>query len=86
MSLVGSLNDGVLAKKYPRFIHDPRAKMLTKYISIGGYSPGVRAFGTLIKAVRLIICKIIRLHPENDPLPTNLRLRPYLNNCSLIQV
>ena len=34
-------------KKYPRFLHDPRAKMHTKYISIGGYSPGVRAFGIL---------------------------------------
>ena len=42
------------------FLHDLRAKMLTKYISIGGYSPGVRAFGTQSsKAVRLIICKTI---------------------------
>ena len=36
--------------------------MLTKFISIGGYSPEVRTFGTLIKSskvVRLIICKTL---------------------------
>ena len=41
----------------PRFLHDPRAKMLTKFISIAE----VRA-GTLIKStkvVRLIICKTL---------------------------
>ena len=50
------------AKKYPRFLHDPRAKMLTKFISIGGYLPEVRAFVTLIKStkvIRLIICKTL---------------------------
>ena len=42
----------------PRFLHDPQAKMLTKFISIAK----VRAFGTLIKStkvVRLIICKTL---------------------------
>ena len=37
-------------------------QMLTKFISIGGYSPEVRAFGTLIKStkeVRLIICNTL---------------------------
>ena len=42
--------------------------MLTKFISISGYSPEVRAFGTVIKStkviksakvVRLIICKTL---------------------------
>ena len=49
-------------KKYPRFLHDLRAKMLTKFISIGGYSPEIRAFVTLTKStkvVRLIICKTL---------------------------
>ena len=46
-------------KKVPEISHDPRAKMLTKFISIGGYSPEVRAFGTLIKSTKvvIIICK-----------------------------
>ena len=30
-----------------RFLNDPRANV-TKFISIGSYSPEVRAFGTLI--------------------------------------
>ena len=49
-------------KKYPRVLHNPRAIMLTKFISIGGYLPEVRAFVTLIKStkvVRLIICKTL---------------------------
>ena len=52
----------VSAKKYPRFLHNPGAKMLTKLISIGGYSPEVRVFVNLIKStkvVRLIICKTL---------------------------
>ena len=39
-----------------------RMQMLTNFISIGGYSPEVSDFGTLIKStkvVRLIICKTI---------------------------
>ena len=39
-----------------------RVQMLTKFISIGSYSPEVRAFGTLItssKVFRHIICKTI---------------------------
>ena len=39
-----------------------REKMLTKFISIGGYSPEVRTFVTLIKStkvIRLIMCKTL---------------------------
>ena len=39
-----------------------RKQMLTKLISIGSYSPEVRAFGILIpstKVFRLIICKTL---------------------------
>ena len=38
-----------------------RVQMLTKFISIGSYSPEVRAFGTVITSTnvfRLIICKM----------------------------
>ena len=51
-----------------RFLRAPRAssalhtQILTKFISIGSYSPEVRAFGTLItstKVFRLIICKTL---------------------------
>ena len=43
--------------------------MLTKFVSIGSYSPEVRTFGTLItstKVFSLIICKTLC---QNDPLP-----------------
>ena len=52
-------------------------QMLTKFISIGSYSPEVHAFGTPItstKVFRLIICKTLIPRPPNDPLPRNLRL------------
>ena len=48
-----------------------RVQMLTKFISIGSYSPEVRVFGTLIestKVFRLIICKTLRPRPQHDPL------------------
>ena len=48
--------------------------MLTKFISIGSYSPEVRTFGTLItstKVFSLIICKTLC---QNDPLPRDFRL------------
>ena len=54
-----------------------RVQMLTKFISIGSYSPEVRAFGTLIMSTnvfRLIICKNLTT-PKNDPLRRYLRLR-----------
>ena len=44
-------------------------RMLTKFVSIGSYSPEVRTFGTLItstKVFSLIICKTLC---QNDPLP-----------------
>ena len=57
-------------------------RMLTKFVSIGSYSPEVRTFGTLItstKVFSLIICKTLC---QNDPLldsldsvPRDLRLR-----------
>ena len=53
-------------------------RMLTKFVSIGRYSHEVIAFGTLItstKVFSLIICKTLRPHPQNDPLPRDLRLR-----------
>ena len=49
--------------------------MLTKFVSIGSYSPEVRTFGTLIMSTKvfslIIICKILR---QNDPLPREFRL------------
>ena len=39
-----------------------RMQMLSKFISIGSYSPEVYIFGTLVmstKVFRLIICKIL---------------------------
>ena len=45
--------------------------MLTKFVSIGSYSPEVRTFGTLITSTKvfslIIICKSLL---QNDPLPT----------------
>ena len=41
--------------------------MLTKYVSIGSYSPEVRTFGTLItstKVFSLIICKTLCQNDE----------------------
>ena len=49
-------------------------RMLTKFVSIGSYSPVVRTFGTHImstKVFSLIICKTLR---QNDPLPRDVRL------------
>ena len=58
-----SLTDGVLAKvRGPRKSTGTSNRMLTKFGSIGSYSPEVRAFETLItstKVFRIIICKII---------------------------
>ena len=49
--------------------------MLTKFVSIGSYSPEVRIFGTLITSTKvfslIIICKSLC---QNDPLPRDLRL------------
>ena len=75
-------------------------RMLTKFVSIGSYSPEVRTFGTLIMSTKvaslIIICKSLC---QNDPLPRFLDYVPrdltilYLdivdsihNNRSLIQV
>ena len=53
------LKDGkVSTKEYPRFLHDPRAKKLTKFISIGGYSPEVRVFVRLGVLLVLLYCAI----------------------------
>ena len=57
-----------------------RVQMLTKCISIGSYSPEIRAFGppiTSTKVFRLIICKKNFDHAPNDPLPRVLRLRSF---------
>ena len=48
--------------------------MLTKFVSIGSYSPEVRTFDTLItstKVFSLIICKTLC---QNEPLPRDFRL------------
>ena len=49
--------------------------MLTKFVSIGSYSPEVRTFGTLITSTKvfslIIICKSLW---QNDPLPSDFRL------------
>ena len=53
-------------------------RMLTKFVSIGSYSPEVRTFGTLItstKVFSLIICKSILPRPQSGHLPRDLRLR-----------
>ena len=53
-------------------------RMLTKFVSIGSYSPEIRAFGTLNTSTAvfsLIICKTISPRPHNNPLPRDLRLR-----------
>ena len=64
--------------------------MLTKFVSIGSYSPEVRTFGTLITSTKvfslIIICKSLR---QNDPLPRDFRLctqrfdDPLPRNCRL---
>ena len=54
------------------------AQMLTKFISIGSYSPEVCAFGTLImstKSVKPYNLQNALTTPQNDPLPRHLRLR-----------
>ena len=75
-------------------------RMLTKFVSIGSYSPEVRTFGTLITSTKvfslIIICKIFDktiLYLEIlDYVPRDLTIH-YLeivdsihNNRSLIQV
>ena len=49
--------------------------MLTKFVSIGSYSPEVRTFGTVITSTKvfslIIICKSLS---QNDPLPRDFRL------------
>ena len=51
--------------------------MLTKFVSIGSYSPEVRTFGTLITSTKvfslIIICKSLC---QNDPLPRDLDYVP----------
>ena len=68
--------------------------MLTKFVSIGSYSPEVRTFGTLITSTKefsLIINdplpRDFRLCTQrfDDPLPRNCRLHTF-NNRSLIQL
>ena len=65
-------------------------RMLTKFVSIGSYSPEVRTFGTLITSTKvfslIIICKSLL---QNDPLPRDFRLctqrldDPLPRNCRL---
>ena len=57
-------------------------RMLTKFVSIGSYSPEVRTFGTLITSTKLfslIISKLFAkmiLYLDNlDSVPRDLRLR-----------
>ena len=61
-------------------------RMLTKFVSIGSYSPEVRTFGTLItstKVFSLIISKNVLTTPQKtilylailDSVPRDLRLR-----------
>ena len=51
----------VCTKKSAKKRTETSNRMLTKFISIGSYSPGVRTFGTLMtstKVFSLIICKM----------------------------
>ena len=64
--------------------------MLTKFVSIGSYSPEVRTFGTLITSTKvfslIIICKSLC---QNNPLPRDFRPctqrvdNPLPRNCRL---
>ena len=49
-------------------------RMLTKFVSIGSYSPEVRTFGTLITSTKVFSHKTFRPRPQNDPLPSDFRL------------
>ena len=59
--------------------------MLTKFVSIGSYSPEVRTFGTLITFTKvfslIIICNSLC---QNDPLPRNCRLHTQSQSHSSI--
>ena len=49
-------------------------RMLTKFVSIGSYSPEGRTFGTLItstKVFSLINPQNFLTTPQNDPLPSD---------------
>ena len=51
-------------------------RMLTKFASIGSYSPEVRTFITLIpstKVFSLINLQNVLTTPPNDPLPSDFR-------------
>ena len=69
-------------KKFREKSTETSKRMLTKFVSIGSYSPEVRTFGTLItstKVFSLIICKIlcqtILYLDILDSVPRDLRLR-----------
>ena len=49
-------------------------RMLTKFVSIGSYSPEVRTFGTLITSTKVFSLIISKTLCQNDPLPSDFRL------------
>ena len=62
--LLGRLDSRKLSciEQKSTIITETSKRMLTKFVSIGGYSPEVRTFGTLItstKVFSLIICKTL---------------------------
>ena len=48
--------------------------MLTKFVSIGSYSPEVRTFGTLITSTKVFSLINGKTLCQNDPLPRYFRL------------
>ena len=65
----------VWSKKSAKIVATETSKrMLTKFVSIGSYSPEVRTFGTLITSTKVFSLIIGKTLCQNDPLPRYLRL------------
>ena len=69
-------------KKVREKITETSKRMLTKFVSIGSYSPEVRTFGTLIMSTKLFSLIISKLFAKMilyldilDSVPRDLRLR-----------
>ena len=50
--------------------------MLTKFLSIGSYSPELHSFGTLITSTKVFSLIIWQTLYQNDPLPRDLDAVP----------
>ena len=63
----------VWTKKSAKKTTETSKRMLTKFVSIGSYSPEVRTFGTLIMSTKVFSLIISKTLCQNDPLPRYFR-------------